>query len=90
LIRILKKKRFFDSFCQPIQNGLGLTILVISRKEKTYKSRAYDFLLKTYDQKITVMKKKKSRLWQKLAALSLRVVKQPDILRCHDSLSKLA
>jgi hypothetical protein len=64
-------------FFQPIQNGLGLTILVISRKKKVYKSRTYDFLLKTYDQKITVMKKKKSRLWQKLAALSLRVVKEP-------------
>jgi hypothetical protein len=64
-------------FFQPIQNGLGLTILVISRKKKVYKSRTYDFLLKTYDQKITVMKKKKSRLWQKIAALSLRVVKEP-------------
>ncbi|MFT5645561.1 MAG: hypothetical protein ACI976_000234, partial [Aureispira sp.] len=27
----------------------------------------YDFLLKTYDQKSTAMKKKKSRLWQKLS-----------------------
>jgi hypothetical protein len=67
-------------FCQPIQNGLGLTILVISRKGKVYKSRTYDLLLKTYDQKITVMKKKKSRLWQKIAALSLRVVKEPYFL----------
>jgi hypothetical protein len=45
----------------------GLTILVVSRKGKVYKSRAYDLMLETYDPKITVMKKKKSRLWQKMS-----------------------
>jgi hypothetical protein len=49
-------------FASPYQNGLGFTILGLSRKGMHWKLVAYSFVFKAYDQNFTVMKKKKSRL----------------------------